>query len=424
MRLLHVVDTLNPKKGGVSQAVKTMAEEIVKVGLTSEILTLDRIDNTYSTGAVPVTNLGSGKSPWHFNKHLIPWLLTNFSRFDTIVVHGLWLYQTYAVHKALKIYSDKVQAGGKGDLCPALYIMPHGMLDPYFQRTSGRKLKAIRNRIYWKFIEKKVINNANGLLFTCREECLLASVPFKHYMPKRELIIGLGVSEPPLSEATCDNSLFRRFPELCDGKYMLFIGRIDQKKGLQILVNAYEKIVLELHRKKPLKQSAGYDDAISEGEEEQTGSIPKLVIAGPGQNTSYGKLIAELVKESSTIKDHVIFTGMLEGAEKWAAFYGCEAFILPSHQENFGIAVVEALACSKPVLISNQVNIWSEIKEAHAGIIAEDTSVGTYSLLRQFMALDDNQKLSMGTCARRCYEEHFALDAATSRLINAVSYKS
>jgi hypothetical protein len=75
---------------------------------------------------------------------------------------------------------------------------------------------------------------------------------------------------------------------------------------------------------------------------------------------------------------------MLSGAAKWGALYGCEAFVLPSHQENFGIAVVEALACGKPVLISDQVNIWREIVEDGAGLVEGDAEEGVEKLLRKF----------------------------------------
>jgi hypothetical protein len=77
---------------------------------------------------------------------------------------------------------------------------------------------------------------------------------------------------------------------------------------------------------------------------------------------------------------------MLSGAAKWGALYGCEAFVLPSHQENFGIAVVEALACGKPVLISDQVNIWREIVEDGAGLVEGDTEEGVEKLLRNFLS--------------------------------------
>ena len=94
------------------------------------------------------------------------------------------------------------------------------------------------------------------------------------------------------------------------------------------------------------------------------------MIAGPGLDTAFGREMRQLAEslcpQPSTLTPQpaVFFPDMLTGDAKWGALYGCEAFVLPSHQENFGIAVVEALACGKPVLISNQVNIWREIEAA------------------------------------------------------------
>lgn len=118
----------------------------------------------------------------------------------------------------------------------------------------------------------------------------------------------------------------------------------------------------------------------------------KLVLAGPGLDTPYGQKIQQMITSSAFLKSNVYLPGMLDGYAKWGAFYGCEAFILPSHQENFGIAVAEALACQKPVLISNQVNIWREIEAAGGGIIEDDTIDGIEHLLLKWNALSKEEK--------------------------------
>jgi glycosyltransferase involved in cell wall biosynthesis len=241
MRLLHVVDTLDPKKGGVSQAVMTMSDEVSKVGFLTEIVTLDGEENFVSHQEIKVTNLGPSKPPWRYSNKLIPWLLDNFCRFDTIIVHGLWLYQSYAVNKAVRMYAKGLKRDGKQERPPALYIMPHGMLDPYFQRTTGRKLKALRNWVYWKLFEGDVVNSADGLLFTCREECLLATIPFSPYEPKRELIVGLGVAEPPTYTEEMEEAFLISCPQLRNQKYLLFLSRIDKKKGVDLLIQAYKR---------------------------------------------------------------------------------------------------------------------------------------------------------------------------------------
>ncbi|WP_317172829.1 glycosyltransferase [Hymenobacter sp. HDW8] len=102
------------------------------------------------------------------------------------------------------------------------------------------------------------------------------------------------------------------------------------------------------------------------------------------------------------------------------AFYGCEAFVLPSHQENFGIAVVEALACGKPVLISEQVNIWREIVEAGAGLVAPDTQASTQQLLRNWFQLTELKKRAMTERSRPAFHHYFGLGPAAERVIEAL----
>src|SRR6185436_9961271 len=108
-------------------------------------------------------------------------------------------------------------------------------------------------------------------------------------------------------------------------------------------------------------------------------------------DTPFGKQLQDLAKGN----DDIIFTGMLTGNSKWATIYNSEAFILPSHQENFGIAVVEALACNKPVLISRQVNIWKEIIEAGAGFADDVSEEGITRLLRNWDETDGEGKKAM-----------------------------
>ncbi|MBC7507207.1 MAG: glycosyltransferase, partial [Ferruginibacter sp.] len=105
---------------------------------------------------------------------------------------------------------------------------------------------------------------------------------------------------------------------------------------------------------------------------------------------------------------------------KWEAYVGCEAFVLPSHQENFGIAVVEALACSKPVLISDQVNIWKEIQDAGAGIVAPDTLEGTKQLLLSWLHMNTNDRAEIIGNTRRCYEKKFTVKAAAENMYEAI----
>jgi len=127
-----------------------------------------------------------------------------------------------------------------------------------------------------------------------------------------------------------------------------------------------------------------------------------------------------MVSENACLDNMVLFPGMLTGDAKWGALYGCEAFVLPSHQENFGIAVVEALACGKPVLISNKVNIWREIKDGNAGLVAEDSHEEAEYILKEWLNMSAMEKQIMGERARATYEEHFEIHSSVKKLLNAI----
>ncbi|MDF7820412.1 glycosyltransferase [Runella sp. MFBS21] len=101
---------------------------------------------------------------------------------------------------------------------------------------------------------------------------------------------------------------------------------------------------------------------------------------------------------------------------KWGALYGCEAFVLPSHQENFGIAVVEALACGKPVLISDQVNIWREIADGEAGLVAKDTVEGTRRLLIEWELLTAEKKKKMVEQTKKVYAQYFSIEKSATNI--------
>jgi glycosyltransferase involved in cell wall biosynthesis len=390
MKLLHVSPSMDPKHGGVCQAVRIIISGLTELGVENEVVSLDAPDSPFIKNDPFIVNaLGVANGPWGYNSSLVPWLANNLSRFDAVIVHGLWLYYGYGVRKSIEGLNNK---------SPKLFVMPHGMLDPYFQRAPGRKLKAIRNYIYWKMIESKLVNKAGGLLFTCEEECRLAREPFRPYRPKGEHVVGLGAEQPPMYNETMRDAFYEKQPALRNVPYILFLSRVHEKKGVDLLLSAYGAL------SKTISQAA----------------LPRLVVAGPGLETTYGQEMQRLAYDTLGLRGSVFFPGMLTGDVKWGAFYGCQSFILPSHQENFGIAVIEALACGKAVLISNQVNIWREIEKGGAGIVGDDTLEGTQVILSRWMNLSEGEKILMGEKASACFKTTFGKGPAAKQFLKAV----
>ena len=384
---------MDPKMGGVSQAILNIIKGLDDLKVQNEVLSLDAPGLLSISDELTFHAKGPGKTPWQFNNELSVWLADNLLLFDAIIVHGLWLYYGYA---ALKQWQLK-KAAGK---VPRLYVMPHGMLDPYFQKAENRKLKAIRNIIYWQLVEKKLINQADGILFTCEEEKNLAQHTFKGYLPIKEFIVGLGVDPPPVNNLQMKEAFLATCPGVKDNPYFLFLSRIHPKKGVDNLINAYAALAKQIQG----KQS----------------KLPKLVIAGPGLATPFGIAMQQLAESSGQLNKTIFFCGMLTGDAKWGAFYNSNAFILPSHQENFGIAVVEALSCAKPVLISNQINIWREIEKGGAGIIADDTLEGTGGLLINYLQTDLKKNEEMPRNAASVFAGSFSIKAATQKLYSVL----
>lgn len=375
MKILRIISSMNPHGGGPSQGVRYSIPALQALGMESDVVCLDNPTVSYlGQDNFKIHALGGGRGPLHYHPQLIPWLQDHITQYDAVIIHGLWSFHSYAATKVIQ------QLHNKGLGVPKVYVMPHGMLDPWFQRDKSRRFKALRNEVYWRLIEKKTINQADCLLFTCQQELLLARDTFKGYIPKQELNVGYGIADPPCYHASMGRPV--------DSPYWLFLSRIHQKKGIDLLINAYKKKLL------------------------QNGDIPDLVVAGP-KDSDYAQQMIQLADNHPKIR----FTGMLQGDAKWGAFYGCDAFILPSHQENFGIAVVEALGCGKPVLISDQVNIWREIEAGKGGMVAPNTEEGAYQLLDDFYTMDSDKKKEMGINAYQVYQQHFTIKEAANKLI-------
>jgi glycosyltransferase involved in cell wall biosynthesis len=366
MRTLHVLSSLDPKGGGPAHTVRSLAEGYLRDGHEVEIVTLDNPKAVFVQGLpYPVHAFGPSLGIYGFNLRILPWLKKNIDRFDGIVVGGLWQYHSIALWMAAQGHASRY------------VVFPHGMLDPYFNRAYP--LKVLKKLPYWMLAERRLLRDAYRVLFTSEAEQRLAAESVWH-CAGNGLVVPYGTPGPTRAPEPLRSAFFRLLPQLEGKRFLLYLGRIHEKKGLDLLIEAFAK-------------HAAADPALD------------LVIAGPDNSGLSRKLQALAARLG--IQDRITWPGMLAGDVKWGAFYAAEAFVLPSHQENFGIAVAEALACSLPVLISDQVNIFEEVERDGAALVAPDTLEGTADIIGRWIALSAGQRAGMQLAARRSFESRF-----------------
>jgi glycosyltransferase involved in cell wall biosynthesis len=171
------------------------------------------------------------------------------------------------------------------------------------------------------------------------------------------------------------------------------MGRIHPKKGTDILIEAFAKTLA---------------------------NDPQwhLVIAGPDE-TGWQPILEKLSKRLG-ISDRITWTGMLEGTAKWGALAASELFALPSHQENFGIVVAEAMACKLPVILSNKVNIWREVADHRAGLVCDDNVESTAKILAQWRSLGAEEIAGFRARSKECFDASFNYDRTAKRVLQII----
>jgi glycosyltransferase involved in cell wall biosynthesis len=379
MKLLVVTPTVDPAGGGPTEVVKRRGIRLQQLGHVVEVVTLDDPRKGFLyTHPLICHALGPSLGAYRYNARLVPWLRSHAHEYDAVLVEGLWQYAGFGTWRALRRSSVPY------------YVLVHGMLDPWFKRQYP--MKHAKKWLYWPWAEYRVLRDARAVLFTAEQERLLARKSFWLYRAN-ERVVAYGTNAPPADAAGLRAHFLATQPQLQGRRILLFLGRIHEKKGCDLLIRAFARVATS----EPSLQ---------------------LVFAGPDQ-TGWAASLQTLASQLA-VSDRISWTGMLTGDFKWGALYSAEALVLPSHQENFGIVVAEALGCGVPVLISDQVNIWAEVEADGAGVVAPDTLEGTEALLRRWLALDDDARARMRRQACITFITRYGVDAMVKRLLELI----
>jgi glycosyltransferase involved in cell wall biosynthesis len=377
-RILHIARSLRLETGGVASAVRSLAAAQRRHGDAVTVASLDPADAADPSVVV----CGRRSEGYGYAAEYVPWLRARRREFDAVIVHGLWQYQSFGAWRALQ-----------GTETP-YFVFCHGMLDPWFKHAH--RWKHAKKWLYWPWAEYRVLRDAAAVCFTAEAERRKARTSFCLYRAQ-ERIASLGVETATHDPGQQRDAFFARHSELRGRSFLLFLGRVHPKKGVGLLLRGY---------------AAG--GAAAGGEH------PLLVIAGPSADDAYRQELQAEVNRLG-LERAVVWLPMLTGDIKWGALRSCEAFVLFSYQENFSIAVVEALACARPVLISDRIDICAEVAGDEAGIVVPPTEEGVTDALRQWARFTSAQREQMQARAAACFDRRFRIERAVEALSRIIA---
>ena len=378
LRILHVIANLAPRYGGPAKACVAMAQAVARLGHQVSIYTTNQdgpgelavpLDRPVRQAGVEIHYFPIQPPRfWGTSWPLARSLARSLGDYDLCHIHSLYLFHDLVAGHYCRKYG-----------VPYL-VRPHGTLDPYLYRRHRW-----RKTIMEAWFEQRNIRQAAAIHFTSEEEMRLAR-PYIGDTPG--VVVPLGVDLREFQDLPEPGRLRERFPEIGPKQIILFLGRINFKKGLDLLVQALAQVVR--HRRDV-----------------------HLVVAGP-DNDGWGVRVRDWLQEAG-LADYATFTGMLLGEEKLAALRDAQMFVLPSYSENFGLAVVEAMACGLPVVISDQVNIWREVEAAGAGLVGPCEAAPLAENLERLLA-DPDLGAEMGRRGKELVARRFQWDGVALAL--------
>jgi len=360
IKVLSIIDSLELQKGGPSHSLIDIAIANRQNGIQHDILYLGKKIKKKQKG-IKITSLENSVLKYGFSFKLIFWLLKNKKKYNLFIIHGLWQFITLIARIII----------------PHKYLVfSHGMLDPYF---GNQELKTLKKKIYWFLIEKKNLLKSKCVMSNSIKEFNQFKKTFVKTNGIKFKTINYGIFPKKFDMKFCKKKFLNKYPFARNKKTIIFMNRIDPKKGCDLLIKSFAKIK---NKKNHI-----------------------LLIAGD-KDSNYGREMVKL-KDQLEQKDHIYFLNFLEDQIKWGAYENSDFSILPSHGENFGISVVESLFAKTPVICSNKVGISNFIKRYKAGFIIKNKEQSLIITLKKILNLNNKAKKKLRKNSFECFNKNF-----------------
>ncbi|MDB9524439.1 hormogonium polysaccharide biosynthesis glycosyltransferase HpsP [Oscillatoria sp. CS-180] len=382
MKILQIVPSISLVYGGPSQMVRGFSQALATAGTEVTIATTD---SNGDVDEVPLdVPLGQPVSQdrytiyhfrcapfrrYKFSVGLLKWLWEHGQEYDIAHIHALFSPITSLAATVLR------QQG-----VPYL-LRPLGTLDP----ADLQKKKRLK-QLYAAVLERPNLAGATAIHFTSEQE---AKVSERFGTRTPGVVMPLGVSPLPPTDMRLD--VRDRFQIPRSQPLLLFMSRLDPKKGIDLLLPALMALQQEGH------------------------NFHLLMCGANPQDREYEQSVHARI-EGSELRSHITLTGFVSGDLKAAILQAADVFVLPSYYENFGIAVAEAMLAGLPVVISDQVHIWQTIQQNEAGWICSCDEKTLAQQLRAALA-SQTERQRRGQNAQHCAKTHFSWDAIAQQAI-------
>ena len=371
LRLLHLIHSAHPQTGGPGEAIRQISPLLLERRWTVTLASMDapEVAEMAPLPGVAWETSGPGRNGYGWRAGLVRHWQRLAQTHDAVIVHGLWNFPALAGGMAAR------RAG------TPYWVYPHGMLDPWFNRAYPGKM--LKKHLTWWWGERVLLGRAREVWFTSPAEQRLAQTSFPAYRVKGR-VVPFGVGRPPEPSPEEREAVQACLTAGAATRHLLFLSRLHPKKGLDVLLRLWAD---------PERRPA---DTI-------------LWIAGRGEAAYEAHLHALAGPSGETVR----WLGWVNGGVKTAWLSAVDALILPSHQENFGLVVAEALAVGTPVLLTHAVNIAETVVASQAGHAERDDEAGVQQLLSVFQA-DPEFKPRRREAAQACFRTYFAIAQAAT----------
>jgi len=377
MKILCVTPYLGKSYGGTSKVVTEIAQELGLCDCNVDLITTNANDqeildvplNTW----VKNTNYRVQYFPCWFRSDLIlsfsliKWLFNNITNYDLVHTNTIFSPLISLVHGICNL--KKI---------PYL-ITPHGMLEPW-----ALSYKNWKKKYYYNFLEKPLLQKAKIVQALASSEAQRV----QNLGLTQTVTIPNGIHIQEYQSLPEPDIFYQQFPQTRDQTIILFLGRIDPKKGLDLLAPAFAKV----HQNFPHTH---------------------LVIAGPDSINFLPT--AEKYFTDAACRDAVTFTGMLTGDLKLAALAAADLYVAPSYSEGFSMSVLEGMASGLPCIITTGCNF----PEAAAAKVAHVVNIDVESIADALIGCLKNpeQAKKMGIKARQFIFDNYTWDIAAKKLV-------